>query len=89
MRRPEHPVEQAHWESAEAPVGRQVVASLVGAGAPSLKALQQAEQRRCPWPCLSGVAPRESLTHFHLHARYHRPARPVEVAVESVEMASR
>ena len=80
MRRPEHHVEQAHWESAEAPVGRQLVASRVGAGAPSLKPLQQTEQHRCPWPRLSGAALRESLT---------PAARAVEVAVESAEMARR
>ena len=80
MRRPEQLVEQAHWESEEAPARRRKVECPLGAGGPSLKPLQQAEQHRCPWPRLSGAALRESLT---------PAARAVEVAVEPAELARR
>ena len=80
MRRAEHPVEQAHRESEEAPAVRRAVGSRVGARGTSLKLLQQAEQHRCPWPRLSDAVLRESLT---------LAARAVEVVVESAEMARR
>ena len=80
MRRAEHLVEQAHWESEEAPAVRRAVGSRVGARGTSLKLLQQAEQHRCPWPRLSDAVLREPLT---------LAARAVEVVVESAEMACR
>ena len=80
MRRAGHLVEQAHWESEEAPAVRRAVGSRVGARGPSSKLLQQAEQHRCPWPRLSDAVLRESLT---------LAARAVEVVVESAEMARR
>ena len=80
MRRPEQLLEQAHWESEEAPAGRLEGGCRLGAGGASLKPLQQAEQHRCPWPRLSGAALRESLT---------PAARSVEVAVEHAKLARR
>ena len=80
MRRPGHLVEQAHWESEEAPAGRREVGCPLGAGGPSLKPLQQAEQHRCPWPGLLGAALRKSLT---------PAAGAVEVAVEPAKLTRR